>query len=150
MDYQVEILESLYKLKNIHFAKLLPKDISHGECFALMKLKMLMNSNDGGNVTVSMLSNELHVSAPALSRILKHLEKCEYVIRVIDDNDRRNNFLQLTVKGDGIINKVEIQMEALSHRIYGQIGEKRIKEFIQFLNDLYMITTEEIEKAEEL
>lgn len=148
MNYHIEILESFYKLKNIHFTKLLPKEISHGECFALMKLKQLIERDDKGCVTVADLCTRLHVSSPALSRTLKHLEEEEYVKRIKDPKDRRNNFLLITDKGNDILQNVEEHMDVFCNAIYSSMGEGSVNNFIQFLNDLYVITSEEIEKIE--
>lgn len=148
MNYHIEILEIFYKLKNVHFTKFLPKDISHGECFALMKLKELIENSEEGQVMINDLCTNLHVSSPALSRTLKHLEEEGYVERIIDSNDRRNNFLILTDKGNDILKSIEEHMNVFCNAVYDNMGEESIKKFIQYLNDLYEITSKEIEKIE--
>lgn len=148
MNYHFQMLESFYKMKNMHFTTLLPKDITHGECFTLLKLKQLSENSEGKAVTVSELNSLIDVSAPALSRTLKNLEEDGYVARTPDEKDRRNNFLRLTDKGEQVIVLAEKQMERYCNAISERIGEERINDFIQFLDDLYQITAEEIEKIE--
>ncbi len=121
-------------------------ELTHGECFALMKLGRLEQMQK--NVTVSDLARELSVSVPALSRTIKNLEKRGYVMRVTDHTDRRNHFLKVTPGGSGIVEKIDHQMEIYCEKIYGQIGEERVKDFIRFLNDLYDVTSEVIHNNE--
>lgn len=142
MDYHFEILEIFYKFKNLHFNKILPKDITHGECFAMMKLKEVESTN----ITFSSLANELQISTPALSRTIKHLIEKGYVKRIEDKIDRRNSFLKLTKKGNDTIKKVKINMKDYSKNIYKKLGEKRFNDFINCLNDLYDISKNEINK----
>lgn len=146
MNYHIEILECFYKLKNMHFTKLLPMELTHGECFALMKLGRLEQTQE--NVTVSDLAGKLSVSVPALSRTIKNLEKRGYVTRTTDPADRRNHFLKVAPEGDKIVEKIDHRMKIYCGKIYGRIGEERVEEFIRFLNDLYDVTSEEIQKNE--
>lgn len=146
MDYHFQMLESFYKLKNIHFTTLLPSNITHGECFALIKLKQLSENPERSQITVSDLNKMIDVSAPALSRTLKSLEENGYVTRTPDPQDKRNNFLSLTENGEKVIELVDKQMHTYCRAISERLGEERINDFIQFLDDLYVITSEEIEK----
>ena len=50
----------------------------------------------------------------SILRIVDSLEKKELVRRVVDNNDRRKNFLMVTKKGDNVINqylKIESQLD---------------------------------------
>ncbi len=149
MNYHVELIECMYKIKNIHFQKLLPFEITHGECFALFKLKELSEQKEDGKVTVSELNSLIDVSAPALSRTIKNLEGDGFISRTEDANDRRNNFLSLTDKGKNIICDAEKRMRKCSENVLEKMGEERLKEFITFMNDFYLITSEEINKLQE-
>lgn len=146
MNRHFEMLESFYRLRTLHFAKLLPEGITHGEIITLLKLRQLSVKQSPQKVTVSELNGLLDVSAPALSRTLKHLEESGYVNREPDKNDRRNNFLTLTEKGQSIIANVEHEMSDFWTVIVDKMGENRTADFLQFLDDLYTITSEEINK----
>lgn len=54
---------------------------------------------DGGPHTVRGLSSGLNISKPAVTRALDRLGGLGFVRRVRDEKDRRNVFLQRTVKG---------------------------------------------------
>ena len=50
----------------------------------------------------------------SILRIVDSLEKKELIRRVVDNNDRRKNFLMVTKKGDNVINqylKIESQLD---------------------------------------
>lgn len=138
MNYYLEILKSFYKFKNLHFNKFLPSNLSHGECFIIMKLNELNKE-----ITISDISDVLNVSPPALSRTIKHLEEKKYIKRVIDEKDRRNNFLKLSSNGKKIATKVENCMKEYYQIIYDNLGEKRLNDFLKCLNDIYEISLKE-------
>ena len=144
MNHHLEILECFYKLKNLHFMKFLPKDLTHGECFTIMKLKKEQIKNK--KVTFSSLASLLNVSSPSLSRTIKHLEEKGYVIRFTDDIDRRNNYLKVTKEGMKLINNLEKQMSFYCQKIYQHLGVERINIIIESLNQLYDIALSEIEE----
>ncbi len=54
---------------------------------------------DAGPHTVRGLSSGLNISKPAVTRALDRLGQLDFVRRVRDEKDRRNVFLQRTVKG---------------------------------------------------
>lgn len=140
MNYHLEILEIFYKFKNLHFITILPDNLTHGQCFIMMKIK------ENKNITFSHLASELHISVQSLSRTIKQLEKMGYVDRFEDKLDRRNNFLKLSKKGNNVVNEVKKNMEEYCKNIYNQLGEKRFNDFIMCLNDLYDISSKEINK----
>ena len=148
MNYHIEILEIFHKIKKLHFIKLLPTGLTHGEYFTILKLKSLEESDKDKKITFSTLADMLHVSSPALSRTIKHLEEKGYVVRISDDVDRRNNFLKVSKAGKDTIKEIEGYMDSYCKKIYKRLGDDRIKDFIKCLNDLYDISLEEIKKIE--
>jgi len=49
--------------------------------------------------SIKSLSEELHISKPAVCRAIDVLEKAKFVKRVRDKDDKRNVLIQRTVKG---------------------------------------------------
>ncbi|GDM17454.1 MarR family transcriptional regulator [Escherichia coli] len=72
-----------------------------------MYMTMIILSNQNGNsVSPSDISHILDCSRTNITRITDALEKKGYIQRVINSNDRRAIYIQLTDKGAGFLQQV--------------------------------------------
>lgn len=134
------------RYQKLPFGDLLPEQMSHNDFCVLMKVKKGQEMEEGKGVKVSKLADLMHVSAPSISRTLKHLEKDGLVERYNDATDRRNTFVKLTSKGDVLLTKADQIFQELHESIIQRMGENRVKEFISFLNDMCDVTADEMKK----
>ena len=58
-----------------------------------------------GRCSLSELSKAMHISAPTISGIIDRLEESGYVKRIPDENDRRVTNIELTSKGEKVVQK---------------------------------------------
>ncbi|MNY75609.1 transcriptional regulator SlyA [compost metagenome] len=77
------------------------------------------------------------MSMPNTSRELKKLTDKQLCEKVADTEDRRKQFIRLSVKGQTVMNEVFAQIETrFNERIQG-ISEKELKEIEQALDVLH-------------
>ena len=72
----------------------------------------------------------------SILRIVDSLEKKELIRRVVDDNDRRKNFLMVTKKGDNVIDqylKVESQLDV---KLFDGLSKSDIDTFYKVLDHI--------------
>lgn len=103
------------------------------------------NSDEPG-VKVSDLSEELHSTMPATSKMLKNLEDKGYILRITDTKDRRVVYINLTESGTLIIKDAFVKLHDISKKAIMRLGESDANELIRILNKLYeAMNTELIE-----
>lgn len=88
-------------------------------------------------LTAMAISEQANIFASSLSRILKVLEKCGFVVRLKSVNDARITLIRLTISGRDVID--QIAPESLS--IYAKLeedfgGGERVDLLISMLNEL--------------
>ena len=101
MEYQ--LIEAVFEAKHslhrvIHFAK-----VPRGTFAALFLIDQMnrepQQERAMPGVTVSMLSDRLHNSRPAVTRLINDLEEQGYVVKLTAKQDRRFVYLMLTQEG---------------------------------------------------
>lgn len=143
MDYDktkefLEVMDNFRKtIHKISFHKI----ITPGEFMMLMSIHCEVEKNKENNknvlgIRVSELSNRLHASKPAISRMIKNVEEKEYVERIIDKNDRRNVYVNLTSNGKSIIENAKKDADQELILILDQLGEEDTKELMRICNKL--------------
>lgn len=138
-------LNRFYKLKG----KMKPKDLTHGEFMVMgtinsMMKKHLIEKNSIVGVKVSKLTEQLHVTKPAVSKALRGLEEKEYVKRILDQNDKRVVYIELTPVGVAILDESRKYMGESIERIFAELGEQDTIELFRILNRLYGIMKVEL------
>ncbi|MDF2801371.1 MAG: MarR family transcriptional regulator [Anaerocolumna sp.] len=94
------------------------------------------NSKELG-VKVSELSENLHSTMPATSKMLNNLEDKGYILRITDTKDRRVVYINLTESGTAIIKNAFAKMHELSVNAIIRLGEEDAKELIRILTKFY-------------
>ena len=72
----------------------------------------------------------------SILRIVDSLEKKELIRRVVDNNDRRKNFLMVTKKGDNVINqylKIESQLD---DKLFDGLSKSDIDTFYKVMDHI--------------
>lgn len=105
MEYQ--LIEAVFEAKHslhrvIHFAK-----VPRGTFAALFLIDQMnrepQQERAMPGVTVSMLSDRLHNSRPAVTRLINDLEEQGYVVKLTAKQDRRFVYLMLTQEGQAVL-----------------------------------------------
>lgn len=83
--------------------------------------------NGGRHITINELANELDVSVPAVSKMLKNLESRNIVERQQDKLCRRNTFVKITAVGNTLFKKNQEKIRHLTMRILDKFTEQEIE-----------------------
>ncbi|RXK01226.1 MarR family transcriptional regulator [Arcobacter sp. CECT 8986] len=93
----------------------------------------------GDNCTLSptKLSERLLFSSSSLSKLLKRLEKLEYLIRIPNNEDKRSTLVKLTQKGEELLLKASVALKISDEKCFENLDKKDIihlKEILFKLN----------------
>ncbi|HOO25754.1 MAG TPA: MarR family transcriptional regulator [Clostridiales bacterium] len=114
------------------------------EMEVLGEIRAKNKKKPGETVTVSDISQSLHVSLPAVSRTLNRLEEKNYISREIDKNDRRNIRLLITEEGREALDENVKKLTAFLQKAFDDLGEEKTKALSEILDELYLALCREI------
>ncbi len=114
-----EILGCMNKLHNTKIKPPAIGDLHSNEIGILIFLKHSGRKNQ----TISDLSNAFGVTRSSITQLVNRLDELEYVQKTVDENDRRSVFVSLTIKGAGVVMKMD------RHR------QNNIEQLVEFLGD---------------
>lgn len=141
-----QIMQRVRRLKSVD----LYTELTRGEFMVLETLKRQQQLRPKAQgVYVSALADEVHVSAPAVSRMLKNLEGKGYVERNVDREDRRNTYIRLTVAGGGAQARAKAHMHRLMSRVLDRMGEDNLRVMLAQCERLIEIIEDETRKNNE-
>ena len=106
--------------------------IAPGEFFTLGMIERYQDSSTGG-VEASLIREVSQMSGPAVSQMLKALEKKDYIKRVMVEE------VCLTQQGKEILSTSKKMFLAVVDKIYEDFGEKDTRKFIELLNRFQVI-----------
>ena len=133
-----QLFEAVLKLKKQSHVNFKLKDIYAGEFMALRTIHKLKQKNDENSIGVktSDIGNCLFMKKPATSKMLNNLEDKGYINRLSDKKDRRVTYIDLTERGEELLEKHHRQMVDYTNRVIHEMGEEDMKTFIKLLNKL--------------
>lgn len=123
--------------------------VHHGEFMMLgaihncMEEKLENHIEDPG-VKVSELSELVHSTKPATSKMLNALEEKGYIERISDKRDRRVVYIRLSAAGEKKIKEAFSRMHDFAEHTISRMGEEDAKDLIRILNKFYDAAYEEI------
>lgn len=141
------------KIKKLNHGQQLKTRVHPGEFMMLdaiydfMKDKEKKNNEKQG-IKVSELSELIHSTKPATSKMLKALEDKGYIYRSSDESDRRIVYIYLSEDGEKIIYHAKCMLHSFSNRIFQRMGEEDSTEFIRLLNIFYNAMERELNESE--
>lgn len=138
----------IHKIQSKHKRSVFP-----GEFMMLNAINQKINclkekDSEKLGVKVSELSENLHSTMPATSKMLKNLEDKGYILRITDTKDRRVVYINLTESGTAIIKNAFAEMHDLSMKAITRLGEEDAKELIRILNKFYEAMDTELCEAD--
>ncbi len=151
MDKQIshEFASLMNKVKKLNHKYHARMPIHPGEFMMLdtiydyLKESKLNNEQIQG-IKVSELSELIHSTKPATSKMLKALEEKSYICRLPDLKDKRIVYICLTQEGEKIIYNAKCVMQNFINRILSKLGEDEAKEFTRLFNLFYLAMYDEL------
>jgi DNA-binding MarR family transcriptional regulator len=142
----LSVLNKLKKLNHHHHSKTM---VHQGEFMMLGAIHGCMNEKKELNQTepgikVGELSEIIHSTKPATSKMLKVLEEKGYINRIPDQKDRRVVYICLSPDGDKMIRKAMDMMQNFFNRTISRLGEEDTRELIRLMNRFYDAMIDEI------
>lgn len=138
-----DMLNTLQRLQHIRFNELI-KDLNQSEYIFLKILYKLIKKSGTNSVYVATIAKELEISTPAVSKMLKNLEKKQYIKREVDTLDRRNTFVFLTEKGIATKKETDIFFEDFFNKIYKKVKKEDINQFLYLAKKISNVIIDEI------
>ncbi|WP_342756024.1 MarR family winged helix-turn-helix transcriptional regulator [Kineothrix sedimenti] len=143
-EIQEDLIRTVNRFRKMRY-EFLFHDISKREFEMLMVMERFLRENDDRKgIYVWELAKALHISSPAVSKMIRALEERGYAGRDVDKEDRRNTYVYVTDKGKEAGKKSKEKMDKIMRRVVIRMGEKNMKEFITLCNLLEDIMEEEL------
>jgi len=78
----------------------------------------------------------------SVTRLIDNMEKRNLVLRVADQNDKRNKLIYLTHKGKSLRAELEVIVDKILKKAQGEISDDEMKIFKKILIQMYLNLTE--------
>lgn len=152
MHIEIEQLKEGFISSSIRMKKIVKQILCGGitqrEYFVLEILnKKELNCKNG--MYVSALADTIRISMPQASRMLKNMEEKGYIRREIDENNRRNTFVYITMKGMEVRIRAKQEMDTFVDCIIKRMGEDNIRKLTELFNMSANIIEDELLKRKE-
>lgn len=133
-DLAQKMFQLFYNIARIANWDILPR-MSKSEYILLRKINHCQLQNH--RLTLSQIAQELKLSSPAISRTLKNVEAKNWIVREIDEEDRRNSFIELTALGSEEIGKANAIIHELLNDSLKKVGEAEVLAFFETGDKIY-------------
>lgn len=133
-DLAQKMFQLFYNMARVANWDLLPM-MSKSEYVLLRKINNCQMQNH--RLTLSQIAQELKLSSPAISRTVKNVEAKQWIVREIDEDDRRNSFIELTALGSEEITKANAIIYNLMNESLNKVGEEEVLAFFETGDKIY-------------
>ena len=133
-----EILDIFHKTGCLFHTRDLFGSVSKGEFFILEKLYDLESAAESPflGVTVTQLAKELYLSKATMSKLLRIVERKNYIIRTPDDRDRRIVYIRLSEEGRILLLASRERVESVMGSLLDSLGDSDSRELIRIMRRL--------------
>lgn len=100
---------------------------------------------DSGKTTVSTISKAMKMTRAAVSKTIGELENQGYVIKVVNKEDKRQVYIELTEIGHKRLNTVKAEINNFADTVFQKFGSDNANQLLGLLETMYEITADEIE-----
>ena len=118
--------------------------IPHGELTMLLVISNIEKEKDRSYVLPSEIKNVMHLSRPAVSRMLHNMESKGYLVRKISDSDHRFVRVEITGLGREKMAAALKRCTEILRRVKGKMGQEDMKHFLEYNRKFCMTLSEEI------
>lgn len=147
---QQDFFSLLDEFRKLNISSILPT-IPNGEACILKAIRAAGERKcESRPIRVADIIEEMGAPAPAVSRGLRALEERNLIIRRVDEKDRRNTFVELTLEGQTLSNAIEDIMEDFANAVFQRVGTASFEQLNQSMRILVNASREEIEKRKNI
>lgn len=133
---QIEFLRITQRFRKMHLIEVFGST-PRGEFFALDMLEKHKHLHpEATGMYVSDLAARMHVSPPAVSRTLKSLEAKGHIVRTVDENDRRNTYIQITQQGAQFRALKREGLQTFTRTVFEEVGEENMETLLMLWDKL--------------
>ncbi len=107
---------------------------------SLAEYKGIMVIDDREKITCKILSKKMGLSPSRGSRIIDNLVKKEYLLRMVNPEDRRSFVISLSSRGAKLKNQIEQERNSCERRIRKKLSSKEfelIKEGLELITKIF-------------
>jgi DNA-binding MarR family transcriptional regulator len=108
-------------------------------------MEVLFFLDDNGEISMTELSNALHISKPNLTKIANKLFKLKYVVRKYNEKDRRTIFLNLTKTGKKLMEEFRVKIEASIIVRMEQCSPQQLELISEILEKIKIVLEDEMD-----
>lgn len=137
-EYMKIYYESWFRINNSYNIWAQRRGINYNTLFVLYEVY-----NNSINCTQRSICDNLLLPKQTVSTIMQKLEQQEYVYREINERDRRNKIVKLTVKGIDFASELLTELEKAEVEAYENLSEKERS----VVTNGFSIFTKAIEKS---
>lgn len=138
-DLSQGMFQFFYNMARLTNWDILPM-MSKSEYVLLKKVSKCQKENH--RLTLSQIAHELKLSSPAISRTLKNVEAKHWIVREIDEVDRRNSFIELTDLGRQEFSKANEIIHNVMDKSLKKIEEEKIRDFFESGDEIFQAIRE--------
>ena len=91
------------------------------------------SGGDDYTLTPTQLSSRLLFSSSSLAKLVKRLEKLDYIKRVANSNDKRSNLVKLTKEGELLLLNASLALKQSDEESFRGLDEKDLSELKRIL-----------------
>ncbi|MBQ4631065.1 MAG: MarR family transcriptional regulator [Clostridia bacterium] len=139
-----EIEKFVGVLKYADVMKNIECDLSASEVILLRCIHNLSGQSENGRADVSDIIDSLSVSAQAVSKNFRGLEKKGYIERLPNKQDRRRTEVFLTDEGYGLYECFQRCVTQFSERVFSSFEEDEYNELLRLIPKLRTVYTQQI------
>ena len=126
MEEKNEVKEFLDLVRAANHRLNLPGSI---EIFLLLEIKY------HENITASQIADKYHVTIPAVMHKLDSLINDDYLIKIVDENDKRKKYFNLTPKANMLLEDNKKIIDDKINHLFDYLGSDK-EELIRILNKI--------------
>ena len=135
------LFQSMHQFHKLNIGAMMP-GITKQEFIAM---SVILDKGEDGKITISELAAKAKVLPSAVSRTLRGLEEKGYIVRNVNENDRRNTYVELTQKGEETARQSKQIIHDFGVAVMSQVNEQDMEQLIQYMDNIYDIAEKEIE-----
>lgn len=136
-----ELFRSMHQFRKLNVGAMMP-GITKQE---FITISIIQDKGEDGKITISELAAKAKVLPSAISRTLRGLEEKGYIVRNVNQKDRRNTYVELTAKGEETARECKQIMRDYGMAVMSQLNEQDMERLIQYMDNIYDIAEKEIE-----
>lgn len=140
MSKIIKIVKKFHPTAKIHPGEFMMLGAIHG---CTIKARELDKNSAG--ISVGELTDKIHATKPAASKMLGAIEDKGYIKRAISPTDRRVVYISLTELGQSIIDEAYSSMFELTDNVMKSMGDEDSVELLRLMYKLYDIICMEME-----